>query len=81
MEYVYELWHFKIGAEDEPDTEDPAQAGKDIGIYTTEEKAKAAITRLKDKVGFRDWPGGFRIFRAPLDRDGWVDGFISWDDA
>jgi len=81
MDYVYELWHFKIGAEDEPDTEDPAQAAKDIGIYTTEAKAKAAILRLKDHVRFRDWPDGFRIFRAPLDRDGWADGFISWDDA
>lgn len=79
MEYVYKLWHFKIGAENEPDTEDPAQAGKDL--YTTEAKAKAAILRLRDQPGFRDWPGGFRIFRAPLDRDGWADGFISWDDA
>jgi hypothetical protein len=81
MDRIYELWHFKIGAEDEPDTEDPAQAAKDIGIYTTEAKARAAILPLRDKVGFRDWPDGFCIFRAPLDHDGWVDGFISWDDA
>lgn len=81
MAFVYELWHFKIGTECEPDIDDPIQDGKDIGIYTTEEKAKAAISRLKDQAGFRDWLGGFRIFRAPLDRDGWVDGFISWDDA
>ena len=44
-------------------------------------KATAAILRLRDQPGFRDWPGGFRIFHTPLDRDGWTDGFISWDDT
>jgi hypothetical protein len=81
MEYVYKLWHFKIGPGEDPDVDDEAQAAKDIGIYTTEGRAKAAILRLKDQSGFRDWPGGFRIFRSPLDFDGWTDGFISWDDA
>jgi len=78
---VYELWHFKIGRDDKPDTDDEAQGPKDIGIYSTEEKAKAAIERRKDELGFRDWPDGFRIFRTPLDRDSWVDGFISSDEA
>jgi hypothetical protein len=81
MEYIWALWHFKIGAGDEPDIEDETQSAKDIGFYTTEAKAKAAILRLRDQPGFRDWPGGFRIFRTPLDRDSWADGFISWDEA
>jgi hypothetical protein len=77
-QFVYELWHYKLAPGEEPDEEkDP----KDIGIYSTEEQAKAAIERLKDKPGFRDWPGGFRIFRAILDKDYWVEGFISSDEA
>jgi hypothetical protein len=58
MEYIYALWHFKIGAEDEPDLDEMAQSAKDVGFYTTEEKATAAIQRLKDQPGFRDWPEG-----------------------
>lgn len=81
MEFVYKLWHFKIGPGEEADVDDEAQAGKDIGLYTTEDKAEAALLRLKDQPGFRDWPDGFRIFRAPLDRDGWADGFITFDEA
>ena len=81
MEYIWALWHFKIGAGVEPDIDDEAQSAKDIGFYTTEAKATAAILRLRDQPGFRDWPGGFRIFHTPLDRDGWTDGFISWDDT
>jgi hypothetical protein len=80
MKYLWALWHFKIGAGDEPDTDDEEQSAKDIGLYTTEAKAKAAILRLREQPGFRDWPGSFRIFRTPLDRDSWAGGFISWDD-
>jgi len=39
-----------------------AQGAKEIGIYSAEAKAKVTIDLVKDKPGFRDWPGGFRIF-------------------
>jgi len=81
IDAIYKLWHFQIGRDDEEDTDDEAMSAKRIGFYTTEEKAKAAIGRLKGKPGFRDWPDGFRIYRALLDQDHWVGGFISWDDA
>jgi hypothetical protein len=54
---------------------------KSIGIYSTEENANAAIERLKDRPGFRDWPNGFRVFGRTLDEDRWADGFIRWDEA
>ncbi len=76
--FVYELWHYKIAGGEEPDED---KCPKDIGIYSTEARAKAAIERVKDKPGFRDWPGGFRIFRAILDKDYWTEGFISSDEA
>jgi hypothetical protein len=77
-QYVYELWHYKIASDEEPDDD---KSPKDIGIYSSEDTAKAAIQRLKEMPGFRDWPGGWRIFRAIVDKDSWVDGFISSDDA
>jgi hypothetical protein len=77
-QFVYELWHYKIAAGEEPDED---KSPKDIGVYSTEERAKAAIERVKDKPGFCDWPGGFRIFRAILDKDYWTEGFISSDEA
>ncbi len=75
---IFELWHYKIGPDEEAGDDGSA---KDIGLYSTEDNAKAAIGRLKDKPGFRDWPGGFRIFSIPLDHDRWDEGFISSDDA
>ena len=48
--------------------------------YTTEYKARAAIERLSEKPGFKQFPDGFHIFEHTLDRDGWVDGFTVIDD-
>jgi hypothetical protein len=31
--------------------------------------------------GFRDCPEGFQIFDNVLDRDGWTEGFISFEQA
>lgn len=71
---VYKLYHIRT----RPDGEDDEKL---IGIYTTEEKAKAAIERVKGAPGFRDYPDGFEIFEHRLDEDGWVEGFISADEA
>ena len=50
-----------------------------IGVYETEEDARAAIERLKGKPGFVDFPEGFQINQYELGRDGWVDGFVLAD--
>ena len=47
-----------------------------IGVYRTEEAAKAAIGRVKDQPGFRDYPQGFTAYEHKLDQDGWRQGFI-----
>jgi homoserine kinase type II len=70
----YLLYHIRAKENDDDDE-------KLIGIYTAEEKAKAAIQRLRGKPGFRDYPNGFEIFEHVLDRDSWTEGFISADDA
>jgi homoserine kinase type II len=70
---LYELWHFKIGAEDDFDDDEDMKL---IGIYSAEDNARAAIERLRIQPGFKDWPDGFRIFTRTLDETSWEEGFI-----
>jgi tRNA (guanine37-N1)-methyltransferase len=46
-----------------------------IGVYRTEEDAKAAIERLKDKPGFVNKPDGFEYHFYEVGRDGWTEGY------
>jgi hypothetical protein len=71
MKRVYKLYH-TYGRSDEAREEN----NKLIGNYSTEDKAKAAIERVRSKPGFRDHPEGFEIFDCPVDVDGWVDGYV-----
>lgn len=41
-----------------------------IGIYSTEEKAKAAMERLRARPSFRDYPAGFEIHPQRVDATG-----------
>ena len=50
---------------------------KFIGVYSTEKAAQGAIHRLTPQPGFADYPDGFHIDRYELDRDHWVEGFVS----
>ncbi len=65
---VFDLWYER----EYPDRDDTLLH---IGIYRTEEDATAAVDRLHDRPGFRDWPQGFRIHQITLNRDGWTEGF------
>jgi hypothetical protein len=52
-----------------------------IAIYSTEEKAKAAIERLRSQPGFRDYPDGFEIHPQRVDATSWDKGFVGvWGD-
>jgi hypothetical protein len=74
MESVFVLHH--VRADDEYGDD-----AKLIGVYRSEESARAAISRLSDQPGFRDHVAGFEIGPYPLDKDHWEEGFISWDEA
>ena len=51
---------------------------KGLGIYSTREKAAAAIERYRILEGFRDYPDGFVIYETTLDKDeAWTEGFIT----
>jgi hypothetical protein len=66
---IYMLWF-------EQEQEDAADIELLIGLYETEEQAKAAIDRHKSMPGFADYPQGFNIYERELGVEGWVDGFI-----
>ncbi len=68
MVKVFELW-YRREYENREDTEIR------IGLYSTEEEAKAAIERLRDKPGFRDGVEGFEILSTTLNRDCFTEGF------
>jgi len=70
MDTVYLLQHVHIIDEDDEDV-------KDIGVYRTEEAARAAIDRLGTQPGFRDHPEGWSISRMRLNQDHWPEGFVT----
>ena len=51
-----------------------------IAIYSTKEKAKRAIERLRSHPKFKDHPENFHIYETEVDTDFWQEGFNSWDD-
>ena len=53
---------------------------KNLGVYSTRERAQEAITRYWTLPGFRDHPDGFKVYESELDRDGgWTEGFVRGD--
>jgi hypothetical protein len=67
-ESVFLLWHVhKLNDTDEE---------KLIGVYRTEEDAKAAIQRLGKKPGFIDTPDGFQCSKYELNKDSWTEGYV-----
>lgn len=46
-----------------------------IGAYSSQIEAERAISRLKDKPGFRDPKGEFTIDAYELNKDHWSEGF------
>jgi len=53
---------------------------KELGVYSSREKAQEAITRYWSLPGFRDHPDGFKIYESELDQDqAWTDGFVRGD--
>jgi hypothetical protein len=74
MTTVHVLWHRCTDEE-----------GRDhelmLGIYSTQEKAEQALALLRDKPGFRDYPDGFEVQDATIDRTYMTEGFVfAWGD-
>ena len=70
MKYVYVVQHlhsFPDGTEDV----------KFIGVYSSELEAKNAVNRLRLVSGFSSHPEGFSVDRYEIDKDHWVEGFVT----
>lgn len=67
---VFVLMH---AHETSPDVEDI----KLIGVYSSEVAAKSAAERTKYLPGFADTPEGFHVQAYQLDKDHWVEGFVT----
>jgi hypothetical protein len=73
-ERVYIVQHVHSAPDGEEDV-------KLIGVYSSEASAAAAIAGLTLQPGFREHSDGFHISAYEIDKDHWVDGFISWKEA
>ncbi len=74
---VYQLYHEHSGEDEFGDEFEHAKA---LGIYSSQEKALAAVERYKLQPGFCDYPDGFAIDAVNLDEDsGWAEGFLAID--
>jgi hypothetical protein len=71
MELVFLLWHINRPSDSADNDE------KLIGVYRTEDDAKAPIVRLRDKPGFRENPVGFEISKYELGKDNWTEGYVN----
>ncbi len=54
-----------------------AEDVKLIGVYSNEKNANRAISKLKKVQGFSESHGEFSIDKYELDKDHWVEGFIT----
>jgi hypothetical protein len=52
-----------------------------IGVYASSKDAEAAIQRVKDQPGFRDYPEGFEIAEYIIGKDHWSEGFFTWEQS
>lgn len=75
MTIVFRTLHFHLRPGEVHDCLKPSQELKLLGTYSTRARAEAAIARMRDKEGFRDWPAGFRIIEMEIDHTNWEDGF------
>lgn len=57
--------------------EDGEEDIKMIGVYSTLERAAAAIERLSIQPGFCDLLEGFAIDPYVLDEDHWTEGYVT----
>jgi homoserine kinase type II len=57
---------------------DGASELKLVGVFSTRERAEAAIEARRGKPGFVDHPDGFEISSYVIDGDAaWLDGFVT----
>ncbi len=69
MTSVFVLQHVNSG-------EDGVEDVKFIGVYSSREKAQAAVARLGSLPGFADAADGFHSDEYRVDQDHWAEGYM-----
>jgi len=57
--------------------DDGVEDVKFIGVYSSREKAQAAVARLSLHPGFADARDGFTVDEYTVDKDQWVEGYAT----
>jgi hypothetical protein len=57
--------------------EDGSEDVKLIGVYSSRERADAAVARLSHQPGFSKAPDGFHVDGYCIDQDHWVEGYAT----
>jgi hypothetical protein len=68
--YVFVVQHVHEVEENNEDV-------KLIGVYSTEKGAHAAVARVSKQPVFGGVTSGFRVSRYEVDRDHWLEGFVT----
>jgi hypothetical protein len=71
MDTVFLLWH-----NGPPELESEML----IGVFRSEQEAKAAIASLANKPGFVDYPAEFEVCPYELGKLHWTEGFVIPED-
>ena len=48
-----------------------------LGVYSSRDKAEAAMARLRRLPGFADAPDGFHVDEYRVDQDHWAEGYVA----
>ncbi len=70
MKIVYILQHVHTFEDQEEDV-------KFIGVYSSYENAEDAISRLSQQPGFQNSANGFCIDKYELDKDHWIERYVT----
>ena len=73
QDMVFVLEHARY---DDDNSDNDIEDLKLIGVFATQQQAKAAIEQLKQQPGFKDYPKGFHIDAYPLGQINWSSGFV-----
>jgi hypothetical protein len=70
MEHVFIVQHMH-------DFDDGTEEVKFIGVYRSRDNAEEAVSRLSILPGFKNAKDGFSIDKYELDKDHWIEGYVT----
>lgn len=72
MRTVFMLWHVH-------EFEDGHEDVKLLGVFSSKDKAEAALHEVEYQPGFKELPDGFSISEIDIDHIQWKEGYVTVD--